>query len=50
MQGCNMASKQAEIALSLSLSGGQGKTLTAYMVELKVAKLGISMMLSHVGH
>jgi len=37
--------KQAAIALSLSLSGGQGKTLTAYMVGLKVAKLGIPTLL-----
>jgi len=37
--------KQATIALSLSLSGGQGKTLTAYMVGLKVAKLGIPTLL-----
>jgi len=40
-----MASKQAAIALSLSLSGGQGKTLTAYMVGLKVAKLGVPTLL-----
>lgn len=40
-----MSNSQAAIALSLSLSGGQGKTLTAYMVGLKVAKLGIPTLL-----
>lgn len=36
---------QTAIALSLSLSGGQGKTLTAYMVGLKAANLGIPTLL-----
>lgn len=36
---------RAAITLSLSLSGGQGKTLTAYMVGLKAAKLGVQTLL-----
>ena len=40
-----MQNNQAAIALSLSLSGGQGKTLTTYMIGLKVSKLGIPTLL-----
>ncbi len=40
-----MPDSAAAISLSLSLSGGQGKTLTAYMVGLKAAKLGVQTLL-----
>lgn len=40
-----MSNNQAAIALSLSLSGGQGKTLTVYIVGLKVSRLGIATLL-----
>lgn len=40
-----MSKKQAKIVVSMSLSGGQGKTLTAYMLGIKASKLGLETLL-----
>jgi chromosome partitioning protein len=37
--------KQAKVVVSMSLSGGQGKTLTSYMLGLKASKHGLETLL-----
>jgi chromosome partitioning protein len=40
-----MSNKQAKVVVSMSLSGGQGKTLTAYMLGIKASKMGLETLL-----
>jgi chromosome partitioning protein len=39
-----MNPKPATVVVSMSLSGGQGKTLTAYMLSIKATKLGLETL------
>lgn len=40
-----MTDRQAKVIVSISLSGGQGKTLTAYMLGLKASQMGLETLL-----